>query len=171
MSSRSVILAALVAAIALSACDQERASKGASATSPDGGEAGAKAPAKKTPAAGDQFSLEGLEHELKVGDAGEVRLEVKPGKGLKINPEYPWKLKLLADESSEALALKGDVVGKDAMKFSEAAASIPVGVTASEAGEHEIAASLNLSVCEKGNEARCLWFTDEPVTIKVRATQ
>lgn len=164
--SRLVICAGLVAS--LSACDQKQPTEPATpdakatVTEPAGG-------AKKVVEKKAEFELAGLEHAVVVGEPGEAVLQVLPGKGLKINPEYPWKLDLIASESSPELVGADVTIKKDGMKLDAASAKIPVAVNPAKGGDFEIAGSLNLSVCEKGNEARCLWFRDEPVTIKVSA--
>lgn len=115
------------------------------------------------------FLLANLEHEVAAGLPSSISFEVKPGKGLKINPQYPWKLTLDEPEGEGVTLEQGLVLKKDVMTLDASHAVIPITLTASSDGEYELQGSLNLSVCEKGDEARCLWFTDEPVTLKVKA--
>lgn len=115
------------------------------------------------------FVLANLEHEIAAGQSSSISFEVKPGKGLKINPQYPWKLTLDEPEGDGVTLEQGLVLKKDVMTLDASQAVIPVTLTAPNDGEYELQGSLNLSVCEKGDEARCLWFTDEPVTLKVKA--
>lgn len=162
--SRSVICVGLIAS--LTACDQKPPA------APDTAKAQVNQSAmsgKKVAEEKSEFELAGLEHVVVVGEPGEAVLRVLPGKGLKINPEYPWKLDLIASESSPEVVAADMTIKKDKMKLEAAGAKIPVAVKLDQGGDYEIAGSLNLSVCEKGNEARCLWFRDEPVTIKVSA--
>ncbi len=116
------------------------------------------------------FEIVEVEHEVLVGASSELAFELRPGKGFKINPEYPWKFKVDDAALPDGVSLEQDAeLKKGAMDLTAARARVPVKLTASKDGEHVVEGSLNLSICEKGNEARCLWFTDEPVTLKVSA--
>lgn len=124
--------------------------------------------APRTSSAGEQFMLSQLEHEIATGAPQEIAFEITPGKGLKINPQYPWKL--VVDAPPAGLTLAGEpTIKKEAMRIDAKHAKVPLSVSAAQPGSYELTASVNLSVCEQGDEARCLWFTDEPVTLRVEA--
>ncbi len=131
-------------------------------------EQGATTPPENEPRPG-SFVLESLEHEVVSSTPSEIAFLVKPGKGLKINPAYPWKFTIEEPDAEGVTLGQEAILKKDAMSINASQASIPVKLTAASDGEFELQGSLNLSVCEKGDEARCLWFTDEPVTLKVKA--
>lgn len=116
-----------------------------------------------------KFTLEQLEHAVPAGQPARITFGVKPGSGLKINPEYPWKLELDAQASSAEVEVAGAPVLRDAMSFEDALASIPLSVTAKKPGTHEVAANISLSVCEKGDASRCLLFRDVPVDLVLTA--
>ena len=107
-------------------------------------------------------------HEAKVGQPAKVTLEVKPGSGYKLNPEYPWKAKLVA---SQALGVQAGTMAKDKWTMDASSATLPLDVKPATAGEHKLTATVNLSVCESGGQKKCLWFTDEPVEVAVKAAK
>ena len=114
------------------------------------------------------FKLAELEHEVVVGKSSAFAFEVRPGKDLKINPEYPWKFTL--DVDGQKISLEQEAtLKKGELDLNDVRARVPVKLKANEAGEHALSGTLNLSVCEKGDAARCLWFTDEPVELMVKA--
>ena len=115
------------------------------------------------------FQLTALEHEVAAGSQSAVHFEVLPGEGLKINPQYPWKFTLDEPKSSSLSVLGEGTLRRDAFELSATKARVPLTVIAKERGEYELSGSLNLSVCQEGDEARCLWFTDEPVVLAIRA--
>lgn len=129
------------------------------------------APQKRAGAGGADasFTLQIAEVSAEVGKPAQATVEVLPGSGLKINPDFPWKLVL--DTPPEGLTLEGTTttLPKSAMQLDAARARLPLTLTASQPGAYALEGSLNLSVCEAGNAARCLWFNDEPVQIKVVA--
>jgi|GEM_PF-6276348 len=143
-----------------------------SANTAAGAENAAKAPDENAPKKeSDKFSFTATAHQVEVGKKTAIAFEIKPGNGLKINPEYPWKAAVDGDASSPDVALASLKIGKDAMTLEEVGAKIPLEVTANKAGEHKLAATVSFSVCEKGDAARCLMFRDEPVEITVATAQ
>ena len=84
----------------------------------------------------DKFSFVATSHNVEVGKKASIAFEIKPGSGLKINPEYPWKASVDGDASSPDVALSALEIGKDAMTLEEVGAKIPLEVTANKAGEH-----------------------------------
>lgn len=163
-------------------CDQKKTPATDNETSASSETSSAKAPeetskpsetaAKTTPKKqSEQFAFTATSHAVKVGEKATVAFEIKPGSGLKINPEYPWKASIDGDGSSPEVAVTSAKIAKDAMQLEEAGAKIPIELTASKAGEHKLAATVSFSVCEKGDQARCLMFRDEPVEITVAAAQ
>lgn len=121
-------------------------------------------PAK--PAVRKEFSFTQLEHKLVAEQPQKLQFKLEPGAGLKINPEYPWKVVLAP---VEGVKLKSESLTREALDLNAERALINVDVDAASAGEHIVMASVNLSVCESGGQKRCLWFTQEPVELKLSA--
>ena len=117
----------------------------------------------------DAFAFERPSSEVAVGERAIISFKVLPKGKYKINPEYPWKAHVYKAQSSPGLDLPSENITRGEMAITDASVTISIPVEASSAGAHELMASVNLSVCEKGDEARCLWFTKEPVTLKVTA--
>jgi hypothetical protein len=93
---------------------------------------------------------------------------VLPGGDLKINPDYPWKAVIAPNA---ALGISAPVkLTRDGFTFADATATLPISLTAAQAGDHKLEASVWLSVCEKGDSQRCLWFEEEPVTLAIKVS-
>lgn len=156
-----VVSCASVALVSLVGCDQRRTleepavgAKGAGATNEavDGPK---------------QFSFTALTHEIKTGGPQQVTMQVLPGAGLKINPDYPWKATF---EPNAALGVNAPMKAtRDGFTFEKTAASLPITLVASAPGEHTLSGTITLSVCEVGGGERCLWFPDEPVSLAIKA--
>ena len=111
-----------------------------------------------------EFSFGQLRHALPAGQAdGQVSFTIEPGPGLKINPEYPWRVSLT--QPAQGVSLPKQALSREDLDISADRAIVPVALQAVASGEHTIVASVNLSVCETSGAKRCLWFTDEPVTL------
>lgn len=121
-------------------------------------------PAK--PAVRKEFSFTQLEHKLVADQPQKLQFKLEPGAGLKINPEYPWKVVL---EPAEGVKLKSESLTRESLDLNAERALINLDVDAVSPGEHTVMASVNLSVCERGGQKRCLWFTQEPVELKLSA--
>ena len=122
--------------------------------------------AQAPPPVQDKFTLQHTTHTLAPGAT--LHVEVRPGSGYKINPEYPWKFTLTdpGGATFDHLPQGATLTKKDALLVESSRAQIPLTLAAATPpGSYTVAGTLNLSVCEQGNEARCLWFTDEPVNL------
>jgi hypothetical protein len=107
-----------------------------------------------------QISADALD--LKVGEAGELAIQIKPSPGFKVNEEFPWKASL-----SPADNLTVDAEARqDKWALSKEAAALKLPITAKAAGDGQIKASLNFSVCD---ENACEVIRDREVIIKVAA--
>lgn len=83
----------------------------------------------------------------KVGEAGEVLLTFVPVEGMKINREYPWKLEI--NQAPDELGLRSKKLKKDELKItSDVEAIFPVAFVPTAPGEHEVKATVKLSVCD-----------------------
>jgi hypothetical protein len=151
-----------LALVVTAACEKTKTLDEGSVASAPGEQGGAKAAQGK-------FSFDALEHQVVVGADGQVALEIKPGAGFKINPDYPWKASF---EANEALGIDDELQVKRAgFEFSDKVARLPVGVKPSGAGEHALEGMVTLSICEEGGAQRCLWFNDELVSLKIKAVE
>jgi hypothetical protein len=156
-----VVSCASVALVSLVGCDQRRTLEepAAQAKAADGTNKAADGPK--------QFSFAALTHEIKTGGAQQVTMQVLPGAGLKINPDYPWKATF---EPNAALGVNAPMKANRAgFTFEKTAASLPITLVASAPGQHTLSGTVTLSVCEVGGGERCLWFTDEPVALTINA--
>lgn len=108
------------------------------------------------------YTINAGELELTVGEAGELAIEVKPAPGFKVNEEFPWKASL---SPAENLAVDA-VASQDKWALSKESAALKLPITAKAAGEGQIKASLNFSVCD---ESACEVIRDKEVVIKVAA--
>lgn len=100
-----------------------------------------------------------------VGEPIEVALVIEPGKDLKINLDFPWKVEMQETETmsfSSANFAKGDI------RLNEERATVPLVINVAKAGEYEVEAKADFSVC---NDERCEILRDESVSVKVRAVE
>ena len=147
-------------------CDESKNSREEASESPV-----AKAPdTKGAPSGSSDFFLARVEHEVVANTPTQLAFEVKPGAGLKINPDYPWRATIEVD-GAQGVEVTSPTIAKGDIAFGSKAASLPFEVTATSPGVHRLEGTVNLSVCEEGDNARCLWFNDEPVTIEVTAVE
>ena len=153
------LCALLCGALLWSGCDKDAATPNAQAP---GAQA---APAAPRQASGEDFTFDALTHQIGADAPATVAFTVRPGPGLKINPEYPWKVTLSGDAP---VSLTQRELRQGALTLRDEAATIPVALTAP-AGAHTIQASVNLSVCETGAGKRCLWFTEQLATLQIVA--
>lgn len=166
---RCLILIVLIAGFVM-ACDGNKKSSTQMAKPTANKPAKEKVGANKVKSSKDKrsFVFTKKEHEAKVGQPAKVTLEVKPGSGYKLNPEYPWKAKLVA---SQSLGVQAGTMAKDKWTMDASRATLPLDVKPASVGDHKLTATVNLSVCESGGQKKCLWFTDEPVEVAIKATQ
>jgi hypothetical protein len=154
-----VVALVMIAGVALGGCEQRRTLEDGPAA------AGADKPAPSGPK---RFSFDGLAHTVEQGKPAQVSLLVLPGGDLKINPDYPWKAVIAPNA---ALGISAPVkLTRDGFTFADATATLPISLTAAQAGDHKLEASVWLSVCEKGDSQRCLWFEEEPVTLAIKVS-
>ena len=157
-------LAASVAAMT-TGCDRDRAT----APAPADTIAPAPAAAQKSAPADQPFSIEGAQLVApRAGESAQGHVTIAAKAGYKLNADYPWKLTIDEADLPQGVLATALTVDKAEMAIEGARAQIPVSLTASGAGTFEVPASVSLSACEKGNEARCMWFRDEPVTLSLR---
>ncbi len=156
--------ALLIGALLWSGCDKAQTPQALKAQAPGAQSPKAQAAAPRQ-ASGEDFSFDALTHQVEANSPATIAFSVRPGAGLKINPEYPWKVTLSADAP---VTISSRELRQGALTLRDEAATIPVALTAP-AGEHTIQASVNLSVCETGAGKRCLWFTEQLATLQVVA--
>lgn len=111
----------------------------------------------------DRYSVESPKSSLPVGTTQTVEFAVKPASGLKINHDYPWKVTF---EDAQGVEIASKTVGSDAIELTDDAATIPVQLRASAAGEHKLAARGSFSVC---NDTKCYVMRDESVQFELAA--
>ena len=93
----------------------------------------------------------------KVGAAATARVTIRPGAGYHINTDYPWKLALAKTPGLEAV--KGDV------RAAEGELAVPITVTATSAGNHELRGTVTLGMCKHD---QCLQ-REVPIVVAVAA--
>lgn len=76
----------------------------------------------------------------KVGIAGTAQVTIRPGAGYHINTDYPWKLALARTPGLEAS--KGDIRAR------ETELAVPITVTPTSAGDHELRGTVTLGMCK-----------------------
>ena len=103
-----------------------------------------------------------------VGQASKLAFEVTAGKGYKINPEYPWQVRI---EGSKPLGIVAAQMNKDTLDMDAKRVKVHVPVTPVGAGKHFVKGSVNISVCETTGAKKCLWFNEEPITLEVDAAK
>lgn len=119
-----------------------------------------------TTSSDDSFSFANVSHKVKVGEASRVTFEVRPAKGFKINPEYPWSVTL---EGSKPLGTTGLKMSKEQLDVDATRVKADVPLQPVGAGKHFLKGSANISVCETTGAKKCLLFNDEPVTLEIDA--
>ncbi len=156
---RILISAAILgSSVALAACDKDEAA-GAQEPVMNTPE---KAPAKQ-PGTDDRYATKSPDDEAVVGQKTKVAFRIEPRGDLKINKEFPWKIEFQAPEGVE---LGATALDRSAIELTDSAATIPVDLTAAEAGQLKLAATGNFSVC---NPQRCDILRDEPLEFSVVA--
>lgn len=151
----------LVGSASLMGCEPKQAA-------PVAPEPMAAAPSEASPgsrARATNYRLESPSEPIAAGAASRVDLGVVPGANLKINLEYPWKITF---EEVEGLSLGTTVLNREALQLTEARATIPLEVTAEEAGDYTLNAVGNFSVC---NDDRCDILRDEALQFTVKVQQ
>jgi hypothetical protein len=93
----------------------------------------------------------------KVGAATTAHVTIKPGAGYHINTEYPWKLALAPTPGLEAA--KGDA------RAEESVLAVPITVTATAAGNHELRGTVTFGICKHD---QCLQ-REVPISVAVAA--
>lgn len=154
--------------VAIAGCDQQKS--GPVAESPQDGEPEAKttqeAPPsepKPTPKTDALYESAGPDQPVTVAESTEVKLQIRPAEGFKINKRFSWKFDF---ESNDGVDVETASVGKDAIELEESGASIPVKIKAKTAGDHRLVATADFSVC---NDSKCELYRDESVTFEIAA--
>lgn len=186
---KTLLLGAL-AALALSACQKGGDASPEGAASPPVAQQGAdkagadkagadtaaadKAPADKAPAdkaaqaapAEKNYQVRVVRGEAAVGQPHTSVVEVTPAPGYKMNLEFPSKLRL--SEQAKIAAPKQEFSGED-LSLTEEALKFTIPYTAKEAGEIDLSAHCDFSVC---NENACKLVRGEEVawTVTAKAT-
>jgi len=93
----------------------------------------------------------------KVGAAATAHVMIRPGAGYHINTEYPWKLALA--ETPGLQAVKGDA------RAAESELSVPITVTPTTAGDHELRGTVSFGICKHD---QCLQ-REVPIVVAVAA--
>jgi hypothetical protein len=121
-----------------------------------------KAEPPKKEAAPQVYTLEAPDLAVKVGEKGDLTINVKPVAGYKINEQYPWKVEVAVPEN---LGVASTKMGKDKWSLGKDLASVVVPVEAKGAGDGVVTAKLKFSIC---NEDKCELLKKD-VTVKVAA--
>ncbi|MBU0553500.1 hypothetical protein KKF91_15970 [Myxococcota bacterium] len=123
------------------------------------------------PLAGDAVEAKGAAlYQLKItpaspkpGEAAESLIEIQPGAGYKINQEFPSRLQL---KPVEGLSYAKDTLALSDAEISDKALRFKVSHTAQAAGDFEIPAIADFSVC---NPQTCQLFRGEALSWKITA--
>jgi hypothetical protein len=160
MKIRALTILAMLALGTAVGCDQNtgETDESASATAPEKTQ-----PESKSSNNQDRYSVTSPGTAVTVGKTQTVEFEVKPASGLKINHDYPWKVSF---ESAEGVEIASKTVGGSKIELADEAATIPVQLRASAAGEHKLAARGSFSVC---NDTKCYVMRDEAVEFELAA--
>ena len=102
---------------------------------------------------------------VQVGEPVEVALSIEPGKDLKINLDFPWKVEMQATDS---VSFPTTNFASSDIKLSEERATVPLVLNVAKAGDYDVEAIADFSVC---NDDRCEILRGERVIVKVRAVE
>ncbi len=100
-----------------------------------------------------------------VGQPIEVALAIEPGNDLKINLDFPWKIEM---QEREGVSFPTTSFSKADITLSEERATVPMVLNVAKAGEYDVEAIADFSVC---NDDRCEILRGESVIVKVRAVE
>jgi len=95
----------------------------------------------------------------------EVALAIEPGKDLKINLDFPWKIEM---QEMESVSFSTTSFGGGEIALTEERATVPLVLNVAKAGDYDVKAIADFSVC---NDERCEILRGESVTVKVRAVE
>ena len=118
------------------------------------------APVAKTSS---DYTVKVVAPDVRVGEPGKVRVEIKPASAFKINTEYPWKISV---PSSDQIKVSNTEIGKSNVELSKKSAAFTIDCTVDSAGDHKLGVVANFSVC---NDDVCKNFRDEPIQIAFQA--
>lgn len=109
------------------------------------------------------YTVHATKTAARVGEAVKAGFEIKPASGWKINEEYPWKFEI---EASEGVSVPATAITRDQVNLTQAVAKIPVEVTATTPGTHDVKARGRLSIC---NPDACHNFQNQEIVFQVEA--
>lgn len=116
-------------------------------------------------AAGKDYRVVVPSETLKSGEKSSPEIVVEPGSGFKINLEYPWNVQL--KEPTNASVGTAQLKRGEGIELTEEKARFPIEITPGAAGDVEVTAIANFSVC---NDDVCKNFRDEEITLSFKAT-
>lgn len=90
-----------------------------------------------------------------------LALIVRPGRGLKINEDFPWKFDF---DAVEGLGMPATTLAGDQIKLEEMQALIPVSLGEVTPGTYKVEATGNFSVC---NDDRCDILRNERMEFEI----
>lgn len=111
------------------------------------------------------YSAKVEQDSVAVGQPSEVVLAIEPGNDLKINLDFPWKIEM---QEKEGVVFTSSAFGKSDFSLQEERATIPVVMNLAKAGEHEVEAVADFSVC---NDDRCEILRGENLVFKIRGVE
>lgn len=162
--SHHIVVLVSLSLVALVGCDQNRS--GPVATSPvatGAVEAAPAAAAKGGARASDLFTTAGPAAAVTVGSEQAVQLTIKPTPGFKINKLFQWNFEF---HPSDNVQLSTTEVAMSDVQLEDSHAVIPVSLTATAPGEHELVATGDFSIC---NDDKCELYRDREITFQIAA--
>lgn len=90
-----------------------------------------------------------------------LALVIRPGRGLKINEDFPWKFEF---DAVEGLGVPATTLTGDQIKLEEMQALIPLGLGEVRPGTYKVEARGNFSVC---NDDRCDILRNERMEFEI----
>lgn len=160
-----ILLLALATTLASVGCDQNKSGPvEPSAEEPTSATDETTKPAP-APSSGEVlYAVKGPAQSVKVGEPADVKLSIEPSEGFKINKLFDWNFEF---HPNDAVTLESNQISSEGVQLEDSGATIPVKVTAESAGDHELNATGNFSVC---NDDKCELYRDQEVTFKLQAS-
>lgn len=132
-----------------------------------------QAPVNSVPSAGsavaenpnaDRYALGSPNEAIKVGEQGSVAVTIDAADGLKVNEEFPWSIRF---EDSEGVKIAQKEFKKGQINLEKHRASIPLTVSVSAPGTHQLNAVGDFSVC---NDTQCYVIRNQKLAFNIEAS-
>jgi hypothetical protein len=146
---------------AVVACDKE-GSSGVEAVAVDSAGTASTAPRASRAS---NYSARLDNPQLQAGAEESVQVVIRPGRGLKINEDFPWQFRFSA---VDGLGLQETTVSQDGIRLEEMAATIALPLGELRPGTYTIEATGNFSVC---NDDRCDILRNERLDFEVEVSE